>query len=829
MMSLRKFAVLLIGFTATSAQIVLLREFINTFHGNELVIGIYLSVWLLATAVGSGALGGLFSVRVKSAGSDTDRSDADNFSVTRFAIIQALSGIGLLFAVLGLLALPSPLSPGPGEVAGLVGALVSAILFLSPFCLLQGLLFPLGAGLLGSTDSRSQRLNASISRVYLLESIGACAGGFLFGLILTHLMSSFQNVAILSAVNLFSASFLLGKVGRRRHSQYLYLVASIALVVCVLDPVTEWAALKRWKGFEVVALRQSHYGNLAVVSIDSQFSTYENGFLVFTTEDVQSSEEIAHIPLLEHPAPSRVLLIGGGVGGVVKEMLKHKEIVRLDYVELDPELITLSKEVLPEKYVSDLEDPRVRVEFTDGRRFLQKTAERYDVVAMQIPPPYTAQLNRFYTKEFFALVRSRLNSGGVFAFSAPPVAEYVGHELGAFLGSLARTSDSVFESRVIVPASRSFFVCSPDTNPYVVASPESLLSRLAARNIQTIFVRDYFLMTTLSRERLGYVENRIASSKGGPLNTDLRPTSFYYDMVLWSAEYERFMKGVLEWMFRNQWCPWAVAATVGGMLIAAGRLKKRAGLLLSALAVSGFAAIVLELETLLCFQLLYGNLYDRVGLLLTSYMLGLALGTVLERRNKHRSPSSGAILRRPATIQIATAVFALCFLGTVYLLAKTGSTALRVPASPASRVGTTSHNVVNQFEWLFGVFALVAGTLGGALFSSASRAFFACADSGSTNAGPCEKNHAKTLQTPGDRRKESGCEREGSARPECSPGRRANSGNVGITYAWDLAGSWLGAILCSAVLFPVAGVAVTTATVAVLLVASGVGLALASD
>jgi spermidine synthase len=816
-MLLRRFALFLIGFTATSAQILLLREFISTFHGNELVIGIYLSVWLLATAVGSGPVARLFSGGGKASASrpgdacaPITKNNADDAKTVgdaqiiesspsvRFAVVQSASAIGLLFSIVGLLALPNPWRPAPGEIPGLVAALASAALFLFPFCLLQGLLFPFGTKLFQSENLYPEKPGASVSRVYLLESVGAGVGGLLFSLVLVHLMSSFQNIAILSAINLFTACLLLKDSDRRRLSQLLYLVASVVVIFCVFDPVTYWAAHRRWQGFRIVALRQSHYGNLAVVSLDSQFSTYEDGLLVFTTEDIQSAEEAAHIPLLEHRAPAHVLLIGGGVGGVVREMLKHRTLVQLDYVELDPQLITLSKEVLPHKYVSDLEDSRVRVQYTDGRRFLQQTSKCYDVVAMQIPPPYTAQLNRFYTKEFFALVKDHLKPGGVFAFSAPAVAEYVGPELGAFLGSLSRTSESVFKSSIIIPASRSFFVCSPDKNPYIVAAPESLLSRLAVRNIETLFVRDYFLMSTLSSERLAYVGERVATSKVGSVNTDLSPTSFYYDLVLWSAEYEHFMKRVLEWIFGNRWSVWVVTAAVPIALIAMTGWKRRGRLVLSALAVSGFAAIVLELEILLCFQLLYGNLYDRIGVLLTAYMLGLAAGAVLERRGEHSMPSglaagavlerreehsmpsgpatgaalerreeysmvSGvAVLRRPAIIQILTAAFALAFLGVIYLAVRMGS-----------------QNLVYTFEWFFPIFALLAGALGGALFSSASRAFFAC----------------------------------------------AVSRGVGITYAWDLVGSWLGAVLCSAVLFPVVGVPATTAIVAILLVASGLSLA----
>ncbi|MBN1505066.1 MAG: hypothetical protein JW952_08410, partial [Candidatus Eisenbacteria bacterium] len=217
-------AILLLGFTATSSQIFLLREFISTFHGNELVIGIYMSVWLLATAVGSGPLHALLaraSLRgERRSGSVTGTSPL----LLRFAVVQALAAAGLLFAAVGLMAPPAQLRPAPGEVVGLVTALACSAVFLSPFCLLQGLLFPLGATLVrrgsgaayeraagqGSAVAKSGEPGAgsaaSVSRVYFLEAVGAAAGGLLLSLLLVRVLGSFRIAAVLASVNLLAAA-----------------------------------------------------------------------------------------------------------------------------------------------------------------------------------------------------------------------------------------------------------------------------------------------------------------------------------------------------------------------------------------------------------------------------------------------------------------------------------------------------------------------------------------------------------------------------------------------------------------------------------------------
>ncbi len=808
-MFLRRLALSLIGFTATSAQIILLREFVSTFHGNELVIGIYLAVWLLATALGSGVVGrwvrsevvpraiagraGTASPEADSGGgtvSGCARPDsAVRVSAVRFASVESLAGLSLLVALIGLSLPPAALRPAPGEATGLLAALACAGLFLTPFCLLQGLLFPLGTTLL-----RSERPDVSVSQVYLLEAVGAAVGGLLLSLLLINVLSSFQNAALVCAINLLTAGLLLERSSRRGLRHVCTFVAAAVLIVCVLDPVTLWVTSGKWSGFNVVDVRQTPYGKLEVISLDSQFSIYQDGLLLLTTEDLRSAEEAAHISLLQHPSPRSVLLVGGGIGGVSREALKHPDIRSLDYVELDPELITLSRQSLPARFVSDLDDPRLKVHLDDGRRFLGRGLGQYDVIIMQTPPPYTAQLNRFYTKEFFAIVRERLEPGGVFVFSAPGVAEYIGDDLSAFLGSLAATSERVFGRTTVIPAGRSFFVSSRDKNSYVTAKPESLLSRLAARGIETLYVRDYFLLSSLGPERLNYVHERIAANMSGHVNVDLRPTSFYYDLVLWSAEYERFMTTPLKWFFRNAWSLWggvlAIAATLLAWGVLSGRSRTTAParltgqkrrLVLSALAVSGFAAIALELEIILSFQLLYGGLYERIGVLLTSYMIGLAAGAALEKRSGY---PRGQILLRPALIQLGTAAFALCFFGAVWAIAG------------ARRGGPL------VFEWLFPLFAVAAGALGGALFSSASRAFFGLRSA--------RYGEGASIELDGT----VGSSIEGTLAP-----------GMGLTYAWDLLGSCVGAALCSTLLLPILGVGSTTVLVVILLVGSGVSLA----
>ena len=107
-------------------------------------------------------------------------------------------------------------------------------------------------------------------------------------------------------------------------------------------PRLETVSLERfWRGFHLVATRNSVYGNLAVVRTEGASSLYENGLNLFNVPDPAAAEEAVHYALLEHPSPRSLLLIGGGVNGSLAEALQHASLERIDYVELDPAILDL--------------------------------------------------------------------------------------------------------------------------------------------------------------------------------------------------------------------------------------------------------------------------------------------------------------------------------------------------------------------------------------------------------------------------------------------------------------------------------------------------------
>ncbi len=141
-----------------------------------------------------------------------------------------------------------------------------------------------------------------------------------------------------------------------------------------------------------------------MLRLDGRFMTAEGEEFVY-------HECMTHPALLAHPAPKRVLVLGGGDGGSSEEILKHPSVESITIAELDAEVIRASREHLASIHRGSLDDPRVRIEITDGFAFVESCDERYDLIVLDLTDPDTPAF-RLYSPEFLSLCKARLAPGG---------------------------------------------------------------------------------------------------------------------------------------------------------------------------------------------------------------------------------------------------------------------------------------------------------------------------------------------------------------------------------------------------------------------------------
>lgn len=612
-------SIILMGFTAMASQIVYMREFLTVFYGNELSIGFILASWLVGGAIGSSVLGRL--------------ADRIRFKIASFALCQILLSMLLPIGVLAIRSTRIILKINVGEIIPIFSMIVSSLAVLTPVCIILGFMFSLACRIY---EFESHIGAAKIGKVYLLESVGAAIGGCLASCILIRLLNSFQIIGIFSLLNILAALFLLSSSKERKGKSPVVAITAIIFIAAVLawpfkvwNGLNEYSLKREWQGHELVASKNSIYGNIAVVKESDQTSFFDNGLHLYTVPDEQASEEAVHFALLEHPSPSDVLLIGGGVGGLAGEILKHP-IRRLDYVELDPLVVKMAEDYLPQKYYQPLRDARVSIKNEDGRLFIKNTNEKYDCIIIDLGDPYTAQLNRYYTAEFFKEANRILKKGGIISFGLTSSESYINRELGNFLKSIYATLNEVFEDIKIIPGETAYFLASNEKKA-LTYDYNVLVERIRERRLDIKYVREYYLFSKLSQGKISYIENAVKSKNGVRVNRDFRPASYYYNIIFWTARFRdslfnKVLKAVTEetiWKFT--FSIYALTLLLSLIRMKDKRLHRKA--VLVAVTAAGFSAITFQVVILLAFQIIYGYMFYKLGFILTFFMVGLAFGS----------------------------------------------------------------------------------------------------------------------------------------------------------------------------------------------------------
>ncbi len=155
----------------------------------------------------------------------------------------------------------------------------------------------------------------------------------------------------------------------------------------------------------IMVLESTDYGRVLVL---------DNTFQLTERDEVGYHEMLTHVPLLTHSNPQDVLVIGGGDGGIVREVVKHGGVKRVVLCELDAAVTEVCRRLMP-SLASGLDDPRVQVVHGDGAAYLrEQPPSSWDVIIVDSPDPVGAAA-ALYTPEFYASVKRGLRPTGVFA------------------------------------------------------------------------------------------------------------------------------------------------------------------------------------------------------------------------------------------------------------------------------------------------------------------------------------------------------------------------------------------------------------------------------
>ncbi|NQT75709.1 MAG: hypothetical protein HQ566_04215, partial [Candidatus Omnitrophica bacterium] len=322
---------------------------------------------------------------------------------------------------------------------------------------------------------------------------------------------------------------------------------------------------------------------------------------------------------------------------------------------------------------------------------------------------------------------------------------YINPEQAFYLASIYNTLKKEFQDIKVLPGDHATYLASNKSN-MLTYDPDILIERLRDRGISTRFVREYYLPFKLAPMRVKYIEDSIKEVSAAKINHDFKPVGYFYHASLWMSMFHSG-KGILpysEKLHLNLFVSIIISLFLLTLLIQ--RLKKsslKTPVVLS-IGTTGMSEISFQIIVILAFQFLYGYMYYKIGVILTSFMIGLVLGVFSINRILDRVKNEKALyLKTQGAICLYPLVLVLIL---IYM----------------ARANTLRPDIGKGLEAGFAFLPVIAGFIGGFQFPLANKI---------------------CLKSSGDAGK-----------------------TAGILYGVDLFGSCVGGLLVGLLLVPVLGI-----------------------
>ena len=601
------------------AQALILREVSSLLLGQELSLALALAAWTLWSGLGA---------RLK-------LQVAPLYALAAFC---AVCGLSLLAARAAAMLLPV------GSLPGLFALIVFSALLSAPAGLFAGVF---------SACALRERPRA----FYILEALGAALAGAVHAFFLAGRVDSGPLLYGAAAAVLCAGAFCLRKELSRGSAAAVLAALGLLFAALSLDGASRawrYQGLVLEREVETPYMRAAFARARGSVPTGQESRVYlEDGFITADIPDPSGREELAHLPLLAHPKPERVLMIGARGIFALREILAHKPAL-VELAEPDAQKARLAlagssefsrhsgsrQGALPTSEVSD-EGPSLREE--DPRRLLRASKGRYDVILQTVPEPVNAAANRFFTDGFFKEAQAALRPKGLLALSLPFSENYLAPESAYLDASIVLTARSAFKFVELVPGRRLTVLASDSP---IELSPQVLDGRAARRKIALRALSAGNLAVLLHPERRAWLARGLEDLRtGGKLNLDSFPAAYFY---LWRVWLSKFVEPVHLL---------GAAASVMLLLWALGKIWTRrrewsqrpAFYRIFAL---GFWGMSAQIALALLAQSALGSLHRILAAVFAAFMLGLAAGAAFGARGRNSVFWSRALLLAAAAVSL---------------------------------------------------------------------------------------------------------------------------------------------------------------------------------
>ncbi|WP_282080470.1 polyamine aminopropyltransferase [Aquimarina algiphila] len=264
-------------------------------------------------------------------------------------------------------------------------------------------------------------LNKNISNIMSWDYIGSLIGGLLFAFWGLPELGITNTAFVFGALNFVVAILLFLNYRNTLFKEKKWIITSILALVSLLsigfiksEDIVLYSEQSRYKD-KIVYQEQSKYQHIIVTQWKEHYWLYINGNQQLSTfDEFLYHEPMVHPIMALTPEHKNILIIGGGDGFNVKELLKYENVQTITLVDLDPAMTRLGKEFegIVKFNESALSDPKVTIVNGDGFTFLEKNEAFYDIILVDLPDAKTIEINKLYSLEFYHLIHHALRQNG---------------------------------------------------------------------------------------------------------------------------------------------------------------------------------------------------------------------------------------------------------------------------------------------------------------------------------------------------------------------------------------------------------------------------------
>lgn len=289
--------------------------------------------------------------------------------------------------------------------------------------MLVGLEIPLLTRIIEENEGN---LRITLSSIFSFDYIGGLAGSIAFPLLLLPQLGYFSTAFLVGSLNLGISIFIL--MSYRRYIRRFTMWRCISIFSCVLMLLgmlfSENLASQIEQGLyrdKVILSEQTQYQKLVITRHKDDIRLFINGNIQFSSKDeYRYHEALVHIPMSAAKKRSRVLILGGGDGLAVREILKYPDVEEIVLVDLDPQVVALCRtnQVISTLNRNSLDSPKLKILNEDAYEYLEENYKKpngklFDVVIADLPDPNSETLNKLYTDLFYRLCSNNMSQQGV--------------------------------------------------------------------------------------------------------------------------------------------------------------------------------------------------------------------------------------------------------------------------------------------------------------------------------------------------------------------------------------------------------------------------------